>query len=519
MNVSMNWSPARHCGSTALAAYRPYEWALGLFPLLTGLLATLCESHDAMRILLVLNLCGNVCLLLTSARSILRTHRIGWLILLSAYTAMFYFEGVLLAFGTPSFAGSPATRIGQYSNEAIRRGLLCLGIFQAAFILSWSGPAPVFRSLARRRLLTPRAVLYPLCLCGYIPLIAIRGLDLNALFRELLNARTVRFSGDYSEAGWLQYTSALAFYPSACLLAKCFCGKGARRWADLGMGVIGSVPCLASGSRHMLLFVLGPVALVWFYAKVRRFRFRTVLGGVALIIIVLLILQLQYAVRYKGWDAVADVGAADFGLGRASTMFETLLFATSMVPEVHRFYMEPMTPFFITHWIPRKLWPGKPESRSYVGISQAWTGTPDLTRYNVPPSIVGQYYINWSYAGVLVIGCWMGLLTKVLDLHTLEARKGRSLSMLVLCGSGYILLVNLLRIYHPFYSVYFVWMVLTACLCSALGRFLGLGVKLRQIVGGRFPRMGLFKIGVSAHFDALPARPGMVLRKPRPTAL
>jgi oligosaccharide repeat unit polymerase len=469
--------------SIVLGNTRPHEWLLGLFPLLTGLLATLFESRDALRVLLVLNLCGNLCLLLTSARSALRTHKIGWLLLLFSYTAIFYVEGVSLAFGTPSFAGSPETGINQYSNTAIQRGLLCLGIFQATFILSWSLPAPVFKSLARRRLLTPRLIIYPLCLCGYIPLIAIRGLDFNALFHELLNSRTVRLSGDYSEAGWLQYTSALAFYPSALLLAKFFCGKGARRWADLAAGVIGSVPCLASGSRHMLLFVLGPAALVWLYAKVRRFTFRTFLAVVALMIIALLILQVQYAVRYKGWDAVATVGADDLGLARSSSMFETLLFATSMVPEIHRYYLEPMTPFFITHWIPRKLWPGKPESRSYVGISQAWTGTPDLTRYNVPPSIVGQYYINWSYAGVLVIGWWMGLLTKVLDLHTFEARKVGSLSMLVLGGSGYILLVNFLRIYHPFYSVYFVWMVLTACATAALGGLLS-GGRRRRAVGG-----------------------------------
>src|ERR1017187_3993480 len=156
--------------SIVLGNTRPHEWLLGLFPLLTGLLATLCESRDALRVLLVLNLCGNLCLLLGSARSVLRTHKIGWLLLLFSYTAMFYVEGVSLAFGTPSFAGSPETGINQYSNTAIQRGLLCLGIFQAAFILSWSEPAPVFKSFARRRLLTPRAVLYPLCLCGYIPL-------------------------------------------------------------------------------------------------------------------------------------------------------------------------------------------------------------------------------------------------------------------------------------------------------------------------------------------------------------
>ena len=455
----------------------PHEVVLGLFPLLAGLVGMMCDSRDVLRLLLVLNLCGNICMLLGAGRSVLQSHRMGWFLVLCSYTVMFYVEGVALAFGDPSFGGSRETKIYQYSVTSIQRALLCLGIFQAAFFLAWWGPAPVFKSMARKRLLSPRSVLYPMCLCGYVPLIAVRGLDLGALSQELLNSRTVRFSGGYSDAGLLQHISALSFYPSALLLAKGVCGKGTGRWTDLAAGIIGVIPFLALGSRHMLLCVLGPVALVWFYAKIRQFKFQTFVAVIALMISGFLLLQLQYAVRYKGWNAIASVKGRDLDVGKVSQMFESLLFATNMVPEVHRYYMEPMTPLFITYWIPRRLWPNKYESRSYAGFSEAMTGSADVAKVNSPPSIVGQYYINWSYVGVLAIGWWIGLLTKWLDLQTFEVRKGGNLPLLVLCGSGYMFLVNVLRIYHPFYLAYVVWMVLVAIVSSKLARFLGLEVR------------------------------------------
>lgn len=432
------------------------------------------DSYVGLGILILTDLVVNVILIIRAIPLAVRRHRIGAVSVLTAFTVMFLVEGLSMSCDSPPFSVSTLTRASgsQFGPLSIQRALLCIGLFQAAFMLGNSLRVPVFRRVLRARLATPRRFLYPLSLIGFAPLVSIYGVAASPILQEILSSRTRRPNADLSEAGWTAYVSSIALYPVAVLVANGMRGRGLLRWCDLLVGLFGAVPFLAYGSRHQLIFVGIPAVLVWFYDKVRRINFRTLAASGLAAVLLLVVLQTQLAVRYKGWTSIGDIDAGNQEWFRPSAMFETLLFTTSLVPEVYDYFKEPMTPFFVTYFVPRRWWPAKPESRSYVTMSEAWTGTANINAYNVPPSVIGQYYSNWSYIGVLMIGLWIGMLCKGVDRHAELKRVEGRLAFTVLCGGAYALLINFLRLYYPFYLMYFMYMVATAILVSKLDTLL-----------------------------------------------
>ncbi len=383
----------------------------------------------------------------------------------------------------PPFAISSIALLsgGQFSETAVHRALLCLGIFQTAFIAGSAARTPTFARLRRIPLSAPRVLLYPLSLCGFAPLVAAYGLNFHAITEDILSSRTHHLSLDFSQVGWAAHMPCIALFPTSFLLVHAFSGKGFCKWCDLTMGILASIPYLASGNRHQLVFIAMPVVLVWFYRDPRWLSPRRLWAAAGVGCLLISLFQVQLAVRSRGWDSITEINRRDMAWTRPSSMFESLVFTTSLVPEVYGYFKEPMTPFFVTHFVPRTLWPNKPNPVSYLTISQAWTGTAELNVSNVPASIVGQYYSNWSYAGVLGIGLWMGILCRLVDRHfeLIDAAKKRT-GLKLLCGAAYALLINSLRLYHPFYFAYFVFILVTAVCISIGGQALPRAVSTRM---------------------------------------
>jgi oligosaccharide repeat unit polymerase len=75
--------------------------------------------------------------------------------------------------------------------------------------------------------------------------------------------------------------------------------------------------------------------------------------------------------------------------------------------------------FFVSNLVPRVLWEGKPKSEIMWYYSLHRWGIDIWEKGgNALPSIVGQYFIAWGYAGVVWIGALLGFVTRVLSGQT-----------------------------------------------------------------------------------------------------
>ena len=75
--------------------------------------------------------------------------------------------------------------------------------------------------------------------------------------------------------------------------------------------------------------------------------------------------------------------------------------------------------------------------------------------FNVTPSIIGQFHLNWGLPGVMFIGAWLGLLTFLADRLLLQLDSDRQRAMFVVVGMFYAFIISSFRFYSPIYFSYF----------------------------------------------------------------
>jgi hypothetical protein len=81
----------------------------------------------------------------------------------------------------------------------------------------------------------------------------------------------------------------------------------------------------------------------------------------------------------------------------------------------------------------------------------------DYTRgqhFNVTPSIVGQFYLNWGIVGVIQAGLMMGFFAYVADRLLMKVNTTSQLAISVMVGMFYAFIVSIFRFYAPMYFGY-----------------------------------------------------------------
>ena len=131
--------------------------------------------------------------------------------------------------------------------------------------------------------------------------------------------------------------------------------------------------------------------------------------------------------------------------------FGAELIAIKVTEDVGHFFMEPMTPFFLTHFIPHQFWAGKPYPASWQYFNDEWT---QGGNFNVTPSITGQYYMNWGYVGVVWIGLFIGALARFCEDWFRRLRVQQQLLSATVAGLLLSFVFFSFRIYHPLYFAY-----------------------------------------------------------------
>jgi oligosaccharide repeat unit polymerase len=395
-------------------------------------------------------------------RQSLRSGVLGRSLLAGAILVAFYGEAFVSSMQTPSFRMPFQAPVGftQFSIDLVQRGLFYVALFHLALLVGYSlrfpRTAKIF-DVANREDTNPdyvRVILYCFAVCAFVPLVVTYGPNPSVIVDALISARHGVRNVATNDAGLIWNLSSLGLFGSAALFVNSFFSSLRLRLLDFLVGLVAIAPTIASGTRYRLLYVALPVLIIAFSRLVSRRHY----GRLALIcaagVLTLVLFQVQTAVRLAGWNHLFEVKYDALLALKPTLQFDSFLFALYLVPNQHPYFMEPMTPYFFTHWIPRKIWPEKPEPKSLDYYSTMWTRGAKLEVFNVTPSIMGQYYLSWGLFGVVGIGVWIGFLTYLVDEFAFRIHLWRQLLVTVTVGMAYAFILSSLRFYGPIYFVH-----------------------------------------------------------------
>ena len=173
-----------------------------------------------------------------------------------------------------------------------------------------------------------------------------------------------------------------------------------------------------NGTRAILALALFPAVSVGLIKLWMRSRVKGLIASMIALSVGILILQFQmlYRVDFTRPDVANLLFENWYTLGGTIDYFKETLFVVDIIPKEHDYFRESVLMQFITHPIPRIVWPDKPVS------DVVWFFT--LARWNIDivseagnalPGLVGQYYMSWGLVGPVVSGTLVGVLSTLID--------------------------------------------------------------------------------------------------------
>jgi hypothetical protein len=394
----------------------------------------------------------------------------GRFLTLAGITYMYWYEGYVNATTHIPFAAIPTAMpyAFRFSNHHIAYAFLLISLFQWLFIAGYAFQ-PSFTGLSTR-LAQRQDRTYPwltwlmacLALGYYTAYLVPVGWNTEYALELMKASRSAAHRVEYAKEWSIPFYGVVSFVylsmgATGYFWIKVFTTQGTQRLFSLAIATIGILPHIAQGARHIALYPLLCLVLVFFIGNHQRsvsnlFKRLTSFTVAALVIYTLLFAQSHF--RGTGWTHNTQnfTQRLTQEKGAQTGQFMATLYALYLIPEFHGYFYEPITPFFFTHFIPRFIWPTKPIPESWTYYNQAYTRG---QAFNVTPSVVGQFYINWSFWGPLFIGLWMGFLAAQTDKITQKIRQpGKHIGMITALGLFYAFLACSLRYYNPVYFTY-----------------------------------------------------------------
>jgi len=181
--------------------------------------------------------------------------------------------------------------------------------------------------------------------------------------------------------------------------------------------IVGALVVLAwvaieRGTRSILVQVAAP-PLGIYYARVAgylskvRIRRSLILLGAFLVMILAANAQRQYRRDVVIEDVQVKVTDSDF--------FTQCAYAVAVYEREGPFHDSAFL-HIIAGPIPRVLWKDKPRMDGmWVYTHYLWGKDTSVVGGNTNPSVVGEYYGNWGFWGVVEVGIFLGLLIRLLD--------------------------------------------------------------------------------------------------------
>lgn len=185
-----------------------------------------------------------------------------------------------------------------------------------------------------------------------------------------------------------------------------------RRWSWfwLGAALFGlSVTFLDTGTRTWTLMIVGPGALAFPLRARAAGRGRQAIVAVVVVLASLVAAQLQRAYRYVG--GFQDLDQEDVTKVSDNDFFTETAIAMDLVPRKFDYIGQVDLTLFVSHMVPRSVWPSKPISEAIrlFTIGRDRKDAYIKTGLSRLPSIVGQQWMNFGWAGVIVMALLYGL--------------------------------------------------------------------------------------------------------------
>jgi hypothetical protein len=446
------------------------QWMLTLAVLAIAGVSYTSTSYQDLRVLTGLLTVLSTVLVGITSKEALQTRLPGKFFVVGSTLAFFWVEALDLALNSPPFSvpdGVPVSE-PQFGQDLIQLALVYVAVFQLALLMGYSfrpGMRWMLRWVQSRvdtASNTAHVVRYLLIACALLPLLLSYDFDLKAALEALLAARSG--SGPESqEVGLIHYLLFFGMYGGALFFVEALGRRGRIRIWKILIGAVAALPFVMGGARHLWLFVALPVCIV----ALSHLRGKATVGHaarwIAVMLVIFVVIQLQYTLRTIGWREIGNLTPSQLLQENTTGQFTSLLFAETLVPQTHDYFLEPAELYFVTHWIPRQFWPEKPIMRSWDYYNQAYTNG---GAFNVTPSVIGQFHINWGMLGVVFIGLWLGFLACVADRALLTIDMDRQQATAATIGMLYAFIVSSFRFYSPVYFTYVVFALLSMLVIS-----------------------------------------------------
>ena len=441
----------------------PIEWSLAACIVVLAACGFAFEDYAGLSMVIEAILGISLVLAFSGIKSAFQSRTIGKAVLTSSMVFYYWLEAHYLVWTDPPFSVLNAPmNTSQYELPLLQEGLLYVALFQVALLVGYSINPRLAGPLrwVRRRTESPTrfaaAVRYVLACSGVLAMLLSYSFDLGTALDAALasRSRTVLPSVDI---GPLLYLGYFSFFAASYFLIRIVAMKDRRPWVWLG-ALVALLPSLLSGTRHYLAYIAFPVLAVAVTRIKGRISRGRVLKWCAAGVLLLLLCQVQVSVRTQGWEHLNEVAVSDLANLNVAYQFSAALFALHLVPDQHDYFHEWIEPHFIYYWVPRFFWPEKPVIRSWTYYNETYTRS--STAWNVTPSVIGQFHMNWGLPGVIFAGMWLGFLAWATDLLFSAVVVDSQPAMASALGMAYAFISCSFRFYSPMYFSYFVFGVI-----------------------------------------------------------
>ena len=392
-------------------------------------------------------------------------------VILVGVTFWFWIEAMQLAFDDPPFllTFTYYPYLGnEYPPDLVAAGIFSVSLFGFCLVTGYNLiRAPIFlqRVFQHRDDIISGVWLDVVCMgisvLGWVPLLVIVRGDLGWLLNMVSEMRAYEITGHENDAGLLAHFGLLSVAAGALALARFSFGyQGSRLLQTLAFSSA-VIWVFLTGSRFNLAYLALP-SLFELTASLQQspgklasiIRWKIIALAIALAVALILQGALRNYGIVEGRSTLDEESVVSIGRqgGFGYEHFSAALLAIDFTRKRNEYFMEPMTPFFFTQFIPRTLWPEKPYSESWLAYNDVVTGASET--FNVTPSVIGQYYMNWGFLGVAYIGLFFGAVARLLDGYFAVMRFETQFFALVVCGMWVVFLFLSFRFFYPLYITF-----------------------------------------------------------------
>lgn len=454
----------RYSDSSSVSGYL----MLSIAALLVSCFGWLAGGETTLRIAVVLSAAATANMVVFDALAVWRYGaRIGRLTIFVGVLYWFWIEGLSLAFDTPSFPARSELYPffwGQIPDDIVGLGLVAVNLFTLSSIISWQHvpiPQGILARMADRFDPASGSEIDIFCLAmgliGIVPIYITFGGSESAAWETLSQMRAAEdFQG--ADPGLALHFQYFGIAGAAIAIARTFLrspGNQPSRYLAIALTVTW---VFFGASRFNLAFVLLPsIVLLMLPGKdkrIRNSRKKRLIGATAIVALTLLV---QGAARTVGiGEFVEDQAGSDFSESITKGFIghehlSALMMALDLVPEKHDYFMEPMLPYFVTHFVPRIWWPDKSYPATWIYYNSIVT---QGHAFNVTPSVIGQYYMGWGLFGVIYIGMFFGWMARFVDAWFGRITLNSQLLSATMAGLWLVFIFVSFRILYPLYFAF-----------------------------------------------------------------